>query len=185
MIIKGFLRQSIRAAGGRQPHVLEMNKTINELGNIANSKSWQSPTAYRVYGTDGLSPTTVANPAGGARQPIILEDEMEYRIRKLTERECWRLMDFPDWAFDRAKESGVSATQLYRQAGNSICVGVLHSIFEKLYDAMPYLFDELKVCSCFSGIGAFEMALLRLFDSKEESIDEYDGDQKTGCVQLV
>ena len=110
---------------------------------------------------------------------------MEYRIRKLTERECWRLMDFPDWAFDKAKESGVSATQLYRQAGNSICVGVLHSIFEKLYDAMPYLFDDLKVCSCFSGIGAFEMALMRLFDLKERTENENDGDQKTSCLQPV
>lgn len=162
-----------------------MSKTINELGNIANSKAWQSPTAYRVYDVDGLSPTAVANPAGGARQPIILEDKMEYRIRKLTERECWRLMDFPDWAFDKAKESGVSATQLYRQAGNSICVGVLHSIFEKLYDVMPYLFDDLKVCSCFSGIGAFEMALMRLFDSKEKTGNEDGGDQETGCLQPV
>jgi len=76
-------------------------------------------------------------------------------------------MDFPDWAFDRAKNAGVSNSQLYKQAGNSICVGVLEKIFENLYDAMPYLFDNLKVCSCFSGIGAFEMALERLYKSKE------------------
>ena len=47
---------------------------------------------------------------------------------------------------------------------NSICVGVLHYIFRELYEAMPYLFDDLKVSSYFSGIGAFESALDRLFD---------------------
>ena len=92
--------------------------------------------------------------------------DYEYRIRKLTEKECWRLMDFPDWAIEKAKAAGVSKTQLYKQAGNSICVGVLYYIFKELYKAMPYLFDNLKVCSCFSGIGAFEMALDRLYNSE-------------------
>lgn len=92
--------------------------------------------------------------------------DYEYRIRKLTEKECWRLMDFPDWAIEKAKAAGVSKTQLYKQAGNSICVGVLYYIFKELYKAMPNLFDNLKVCSCFSGIGAFEMALDRLYNSE-------------------
>lgn len=102
------------------------------------------------------------------------QKEKHYRIRKLTERECWRLMDFPDWAIDRAKESGVSKSQLYKQAGNSICVGVLYRILRELYDAMPYLFENLQVLSCFSGIGAFEMALDRLYKSIEsrEVIDD-------------
>ena len=162
--------------GGLQPLVV-IEKQIKEIGNIANSKVWESPMAYRVYDPEGISPTLIANPAGGARQPITInkENNMEYRIRKLTPRECWRLMDFPDWAFDKAKDAGVSNGQLYKQAGNSICVGVLEKIFENLYKAMPYLFDDLKVCSCFSGIGAFEMALNRMFNKKkEDSINEDD-----------
>ena len=58
----------------------------------------------------------------------------------------------------------MSDTQLYKQAGNSICVGVLYYIFKELYEAMPYLFDDLKVSSYFSGIGAFESALDRLYE---------------------
>lgn len=59
-------------------------------------------------------------------------------IRKLTERECWRLMDFDDAAFDRAKKAlnethyngkDKSGTQMYKQAGNSIVVAVLEAIF--------------------------------------------------------
>lgn len=54
------------------------------------------------------------------------------RIRRLTPLECWRLMGFDDEDFYKAKNSGVSNTQLYRQAGNSIVVKVLERIFENL-----------------------------------------------------
>lgn len=54
----------------------------------------------------------------------------KYRIRKLTPKECWRLMGFDDAAFDRAKATGMSDTQLYKQAGNSIVVNVLVKIFK-------------------------------------------------------
>ncbi len=56
----------------------------------------------------------------------------DYRIRKLTPKECWRLMGFSDTDFDKAKESGVSNCQLYKQAGNSIVVNVLMAIFKQL-----------------------------------------------------
>lgn len=56
----------------------------------------------------------------------------DFRIRKLTPKECWRLMGFSDADFDRAKASGVSNSQLYKQAGNSIVVDVLMAIFREL-----------------------------------------------------
>ncbi len=57
-----------------------------------------------------------------------------YCIRKLTPRECWRLMGFTDIEFECAKLSGVSNSQLYKQAGNSIVVNVLVGIFKGLFD---------------------------------------------------
>lgn len=54
------------------------------------------------------------------------------RIRKLTPKECWRLMGFDDADFDKAKASGVSNSQLYKQAGNSIVVNVLEAILANL-----------------------------------------------------
>ena len=70
-------------------------------------------------------------PKGGQREVKILETTQEaYRIRKLTPRECFRLMGFTDAEFDRIK--GVSNTQLYKQAGNSIVVNVLEAIFDRL-----------------------------------------------------
>lgn len=54
------------------------------------------------------------------------------RIRRLTPRECWRLQGFPDEYFDKAKAAGISDTQLYKQAGNSVTVNVARAIGERL-----------------------------------------------------
>lgn len=54
------------------------------------------------------------------------------RIRKLTPKECWRLMGFSDIDFDRAAQF-ISNSQLYKQAGNSIVVDVLENIFRELF----------------------------------------------------
>ena len=56
----------------------------------------------------------------------------EYRIRKLTPKECWRLMGISDEDFDKAQ--GVNSnTQLYKQAGNAIVVNVLEAIFKQMF----------------------------------------------------
>lgn len=73
---------------------------------------------------------TSAMGMGGGQIPMIANS---YRIRKLTPRECWRLMGFTDVEFDCAKLSGISDSQLYKQAGNSIVVDVLSAIFENLF----------------------------------------------------
>ena len=90
---------------------------------------------------------------GGHRQPKILESitqlslfdeqsleamalglsEKDFRVRKLTSLECWRLMGFSDEDYWKAKNRGISNTQLYKQAGNSIVVPVLEGIFKELF----------------------------------------------------
>jgi DNA (cytosine-5)-methyltransferase 1 len=57
--------------------------------------------------------------------------EKTIRIRKLTPKECWRLMGFDDEDFEKAKQVN-SDTQLYKQAGNSIVVDVLVDIFKEM-----------------------------------------------------
>lgn len=51
----------------------------------------------------------------------------------MTPKECFRLMGFEDKDVDILVENGISKTQLYKMAGNSIVVNVLEAIFEKLY----------------------------------------------------
>lgn len=62
-------------------------------------------------------------------------------VRKLTPRECWRLMGFTDEAFDKARTALIrkhyhgkdkANTQLYKQAGNSIVVDVLKAVFNNI-----------------------------------------------------
>lgn len=83
-----------------------------------------------VGSTENYSPClTSAMGMGGGQIPMIANF---YRIRKLTPKECWRLMGFTDVEFECAKLSGVSNSQLYKQAGNSIVVDVLVGIFREL-----------------------------------------------------
>ena len=56
----------------------------------------------------------------------------ELRIRKLTPKEYWRLQGFTDEDYQKAKDTGMSNTQLYKQAGNSICVPVVQGILKNL-----------------------------------------------------
>ena len=109
----------------------------------------------------GYSPTLTTRPEGF--KTAILPVTNNFRIRKLTPKECFRLMGFSDNNF-KAVENLISNSQLYKQAGNSIVVDVLYYILIELYQAMPYLFNNLMLSSFFSGIGAFEIALNRLYE---------------------
>ena len=85
----------------------------------------------RVVDRDGIGYTLTATEY---KDPLkIAEPEHTYgvRIRKLTPRECWRLMGFMDEEFDRVH--GISNSQLYKQAGNSIVVNVLSALLSQLF----------------------------------------------------
>ena len=129
-----------------------------EVGGVADLSYPDRKTRRgRVQNNGNVSPTITATETG------ICRIESPIRIRKLTPKECFRLMGFSDENFDAAQKAGVSNSQLYKQAGNSIVVDVLYYIYVELYKVMPYLFDNLKLSSFFSGIGAFEIALDRLY----------------------
>ena len=83
-------------------------------------------------------------------------------------------MGFSDADFDAVKGI-MSDTQLYKQAGNSIVTDVLYYILQSLYQVMPYLFSDLRLSSFFSGIGAFETALDRLYE--DMNVGEHNEEQ--------
>lgn len=66
----------------------------------------------------------------------------QYRIRKLTPLECWRLMGFSDEDFHKAEEVN-SNSQLYKQAGNSIVKNVLMAIFGQMIPGKENFYKEL------------------------------------------
>ena len=105
---------------------------IIQLGNLKNTESFGgNPHTGRVYSPDGISPC-LNTMQGGGLEPKILQSE-DYKIRKLTPLECWRLMGFSDNDYYAAKSVGTSNAQLYKQAGNSIVVTVLEAIFRNLF----------------------------------------------------
>mgnify|MGYP002514768451 FL=1 len=103
---------------------------IMQVGNIVDNKNFGNPQRGRIYSPEGLAPALNTVPGGGL-EPKFIEKRVEYRIRKLTPRECFRLMGFTDNDFD--KIHGISNTQLYKMAGNSIVVNVLEAIFKQLF----------------------------------------------------
>lgn len=68
---------------------------------------------------------------------MILVDGVEvyFRIRKLTPKECFRLMGFDDADVDLLIKNGISNTQLYKMAGNSIVVNMLEFLFCQMFDS--------------------------------------------------
>ena len=108
--------------------VVEKMQKINVVGTMDNTLDHTFESANRVYSAEGIAPT-IHTCCGGGTEIKILTDE--YRIRKLTPRECGRLMGVAD--ADITKMQKVNSNyQLYKQFGNSIVVDVLCAIFENL-----------------------------------------------------
>lgn len=103
----------------------EKSDDIDILGNY--SKSNYKGTA--IVNKKGISPTIREN--HGQVTGVTETETDNLRIRKLTPKECWRLMGFTDEEFSKAREVN-SDTQLYKQAGNSIVVDVLEAILRNL-----------------------------------------------------
>lgn len=108
---------------GLAPTVKENQGTVTA---IAEPLAYDEQNGYiRTDGTVGTLTTDGSSPKHNNR---VIED---LRIRKLTPRECYRLMGFDDADFDKAAQHNSNA-QLYKQAGNSIVVDVLAHIFTQM-----------------------------------------------------
>ena len=114
--------------GGLEPkiRVKEATKQGYAEAEIGDSVNLSHPNSKTRRGRVGkqIANTLLTGESQGAVEP-------DFRIRKLTPRECWRLQGFPDWAFDKAQEIN-SNSQLYKQAGNSVTVNVIEVIARKL-----------------------------------------------------
>ena len=123
----------------------------------------------------------VSNPSTIVLQTLDTECGRKYYIKRLSAKECYKLMGFSESDF-RSAWSVCSLPQIYKQAANAIPVNMIYKVFEALYLAMPYLFNDLKVVSLYSGVGSMEKALDRLYKvinltekiEKENSTDTVD-----------
>ena len=108
----GFYKQAIETA---QNNDIEYGDSINAFNQQVDKS--------------GCSPTITTRPEG--KKTAILPITHDLRIRKLTPKECWRLMGIDDADFDKAQKV-VSNSQLYKQAGNGIVVDVFAAILKGL-----------------------------------------------------
>ena len=130
-----------------EPKIIEVAKKVEEMVNKSRSvkcgvsiskdnrivafkydKKRSSVSEYQIDNDEGISQTVIS-----AHEPKVYGESTEYRIRKLTERECFRLMDVDDADIDKIQAAGISRSQQYKLAGNSIVTNVLFHIFRKLF----------------------------------------------------
>ncbi len=122
----GLVTPTITTSGD---HIMRIEKIpkINVVGTMDNTLDHTFESTNRVYSTEGIAPIHTC--AGGGTEIKVLTDE--YSIRKLTPRECGRLMGVADEDITKMEEVN-SNSQLYKQFGNSIVVDVLCAIFKQL-----------------------------------------------------
>lgn len=107
----------------------QASETMNE--NIDLIEEGMTINSYnKTLNSTGISPTVTTRPEGF--KTAILPITNNLRIRKLTPLECWRLQGFTDEQFYKAKNSGVSKSQLYKQAGNAVTINVVDAIVGEL-----------------------------------------------------
>lgn len=159
--------------GGLEPKILENTnkqglKVIEEspspelvggVGEINFGKQYRQ--GNRIYSSDKTAMCLLSQPVENTGGYSYLY-EINYRIRKLIPLECFKLMGFSEKDYYILENNKISNSQCYKLAGNSIVVDVLYYILLEVYKVMPYLLEDIKLSSFFSGIGAFEKAIIRL-----------------------
>lgn len=108
---------------------MQTNKTIclNSKGGRNGVEGLQPSLKDRVYDSNGIATCC-------ATSNFFMPNYTDgLRIRKLTEKECLKLMGFDDEDYEKIKSIGISRSQIYKQAGNSIVVNVLEAIFKELF----------------------------------------------------
>ena len=128
-----------------QKDCLVAEPRVIQVGNIyPDTDKFKTRTIGRVYEAEGIAPT-INTCGGGGREPLVLIGEITsdnllelvqaglVRIRKITPREAFRLMDIEEEYIDVLMSCGVANTGMYQLAGNSIVVGCLYHIFRKMF----------------------------------------------------
>lgn len=96
----------------------------------------------RVYSEEGIAPA-MHTCGGGNTEPKVERDNLRI-VRKLTPKECHKLMGFDEIDYEKCKALGMSDTQGYKQSGNSIVVNVIELLMEHLYKAQ---YDNTFICT--------------------------------------
>ena len=114
-----------------EPRACNISYKITDDGKIRAYQNDERKSGVSEFQVDNEE--AIASTVTTAHIPKCYGESMGFRIRKLTPREVLRLMDVDDGYIDKLLNSGISNSQLYKMAGNSIVTGVLFHIFRKLF----------------------------------------------------
>ena len=141
---QNYVKEQIPLNTDQEGLAITVTTAHHYSGNIVDPKRGQKEMGVLekfhqqdfVQHEDGVSRCLVAGSHGNAAhytKTAVSVKEMGFRVRRLTERELFRLMDLSEEDIDKIQAAGISKTQQAKMAGNSICVNVLYEIFRKLF----------------------------------------------------
>lgn len=144
------------SGGNRMPKIIEEQKYIDNIKEEQNfvkkkaqemlDENGELPDMFNPYNKseiDGVAPTQTTCCGSCTSSATVLMKQNNYRVRKLTPRECFRLMGLTFADCDNAMAIGVADCQLYKQAGNGIISDCCELLAEHLYKAQ---YDNTYMC---------------------------------------
>ena len=136
VIHEDYLMRTLTACDWKPPQLI-ITDVIKEVSSTSTTNKGEgqkiiceqrSDEGLRFF-KDNICGTIRTINSGGDKRVI----EGDFKIRKLTPRECFRLMGMRDDDIDKIQQAGISNSQQYKMAGNSIVVDVLEAIFKNLF----------------------------------------------------
>jgi DNA (cytosine-5)-methyltransferase 1 len=118
--------------GGQDVHHNNMVLVVREVGRNPDNPTSRKKGLELEQRIEIKDSSDVVGTITTLQKDNMLLEVEKARIRRLTPKECWRLMGYTDEDFENAKASGVSNSQLYKQAGNAIVKQVLMAIFKQM-----------------------------------------------------
>jgi DNA (cytosine-5)-methyltransferase 1 len=134
-ILAGYERTNMTGFNADNGVMEIKEEVINPLKGLTEN-GWHFE--QNIYDTNGITRALKAGGGSGNIPKAITQ----YRIRKLTPKECWRLMDFTDEDFEKAAQVN-SNTQLYKQSGNSIVRNVLVAIIGQMIPGKEEVYKNI------------------------------------------
>jgi DNA (cytosine-5)-methyltransferase 1 len=131
--------EEYRIGGGICMTLLARDYKDPKCVQIADLHYYNMDMPNRIYSPEGISPTLKTVSGGG--EVKVLKNKL---YRKLTPKEYFRLMGFSDSDYQILVDNGISKSQLYKMAGNSIVVTVLENLFKQIYKPVTQSIASLK-----------------------------------------
>lgn len=116
----------------RKRYVINLYRFVDGKNHCGRDTSSKYNQTARLWSMNGYCPTLTANSTEDTSKMIIYKDNCFF-VKKISPLESWRFMGFSDDDFYKAKNTGMSNRQLFKQAGNSIATNVIYYILKNLF----------------------------------------------------